>query len=62
MAAVRSAPLSPEEVGIAIADVVENPGGPFRVPVGASALALLGAERKTPVDGRFDIAAMAAGR
>jgi NAD(P)-dependent dehydrogenase (short-subunit alcohol dehydrogenase family) len=62
LAAIRSTPMSPEEVGVAIADVVENPGGPFRVPVGDSTLALLEAERKTPVQDRFDIAALAASR
>lgn len=61
LAALRSKPLSAEEVGVAIADVVENPGGPFRVPVGASALALIEAHRATPLRERFDIAA-AAGR
>jgi NADP-dependent 3-hydroxy acid dehydrogenase YdfG len=56
---LRSAPMTAEEVGLAVADAVENPGGPFRVPVGAAAQALLEAERKTPISDRFDIAAAA---
>jgi NAD(P)-dependent dehydrogenase (short-subunit alcohol dehydrogenase family) len=59
LAALRSAPLSAKEVAARIADAVEDPEAPFRVPVGDSTRALLEAAARTPFDEVFDIAVAA---
>jgi NADP-dependent 3-hydroxy acid dehydrogenase YdfG len=59
LAALRSTPMTPEEVAMAVADVIENPDAPFRVAVGGSVRALIEAHDSTPYGELFDIAAAA---
>ena len=59
LTALRSKPLTPEEIAATIADAVDDPDGPFRIPVGESTRALLDAQHATPWNQRFDIAAAA---
>jgi len=51
----RAAAPGPEVVAIAIADAIESPGGPWRVPVGTDAEMVLGA-RAAMDDGAFEAA------
>jgi NAD(P)-dependent dehydrogenase (short-subunit alcohol dehydrogenase family) len=60
LSAVRSAPLEPSEIAATIADAVDDPDLPFRIPVGDATRALLDAQHATPWDQRFDIAAAVA--
>jgi NADP-dependent 3-hydroxy acid dehydrogenase YdfG len=62
LSALRSAPLAVEEIAATIADAVDRPDGPFRIPVGDSTRALLDAQHATPWTERFDIAAAAKAR
>jgi hypothetical protein len=51
--------MTPEEVALSVADVIENPDAPFRVPVGNSVQPLIEAHDSTPYGELFDIAAAA---
>jgi NAD(P)-dependent dehydrogenase (short-subunit alcohol dehydrogenase family) len=55
LTSLRSVPMTPEEVASAIADVVEDPQPPLRVPVGDSTRALLEALHRHPTDVPFDV-------
>ena len=59
LAALRSTPMTPEEVATAVADVIENPDAPFRVAVGSSVQPLIEAHDSIPCGELFDIAAAA---
>jgi NAD(P)-dependent dehydrogenase (short-subunit alcohol dehydrogenase family) len=59
LTALRSSPLTPEEIAATIADAVDDPDGPFRIPVGDLTRGLLDAQHATPWNQRFDIAAAA---
>jgi NAD(P)-dependent dehydrogenase (short-subunit alcohol dehydrogenase family) len=58
LAALRSVPITPEQVAEAIADLVEDPQPPLRLPVGDSTAALLQAARRAPESRPFDPASV----
>ena len=59
LTALRSSPLTPDEIAATIADAVDDPDGPFRIPVGDLTRTLLDAQHEAPWNQRFDIAAAA---
>ncbi|WP_405056770.1 SDR family NAD(P)-dependent oxidoreductase [Kribbella sp. NBC_01505] len=50
---LRGEPVTPEEVAVAVADTIENPEPPLRIPVGAPAKAALEARKAAPDDVPF---------
>jgi NAD(P)-dependent dehydrogenase (short-subunit alcohol dehydrogenase family) len=49
----RSDPVSVEEVAKAVADAIDDPGSPFRIPVGGPASSILAARKAAPEDEPF---------
>jgi hypothetical protein len=58
LAAARAEPITVEEVAHAVADTVENPDPPLRLPVGRPAATLLAARRAAADDLPFRIASL----
>jgi NAD(P)-dependent dehydrogenase (short-subunit alcohol dehydrogenase family) len=56
LSALRAEPITPEQVAIAIADVIEDPEPPLRVPVGNATRLLLEALHRHPTDRPFTVA------
>jgi NAD(P)-dependent dehydrogenase (short-subunit alcohol dehydrogenase family) len=56
LAAARGDPIAVEEVAQAVADTLEDPDPPLRLPVGRPAATLLAARHATPDDVPFRIA------
>jgi len=57
---LRSVPLSAGEVARAIADVIEEPHPPLRVPIGAATRAVIEAHDRAPRDVPFNVTELAA--
>ena len=53
MRGFRSAPVSPEEVAVAVAAALEDPRSPLRTPVGGPATSVLAARKAAPEDVPF---------
>jgi NADP-dependent 3-hydroxy acid dehydrogenase YdfG len=58
--ALRSVPLSAEEVAAAIADAIEDPAAPLRVPIGESTRRTIAGYDDAPRDRPFDVGKFAA--
>jgi len=46
-------PITPEEVAVALADTIEQPDPPLRIPVGTPARTALEARKAAPEDAPF---------